>query len=329
LGVIVCDQPVWGGFEQHLLEELQTRQVPVVAVFSKGDLVAADEAEVCRLAALGLAVVRTTATAGPQGALGLAAGVADLREALLEKAPEEWLNQPALLADLVRPGEPVVLVVPIDKEAPAGRLILPQQQAIRELLDADAWALVVKERELSGALAALGRPPALVVTDSQAFLKVAADTPPTVPMTSFSILFARRQGDLTELARGAAAIERLRAGDRVLVAEACGHHPGGEDIGRVKIPRWLRQVVGGALEFDHVQGHDFPPDLSPWRLVIHCGACMWNRREVLNRLLHCRRAGVPMTNYGIAIAASLGILERALAPFPAALEAWREERLGG
>jgi [FeFe] hydrogenase H-cluster maturation GTPase HydF len=324
LGVIVCDRPVWGAFEERLLEELVSRGLPVVAVFNKTDLVTPEEAEVCRLEGKGLAVVRTAATLPAAGALGLAGGVDGLRQALLERAPEDWLNQPPLLADLVRPGELAVLVVPIDKEAPAGRLILPQQQAIRELLDGDSWCLVVKERELSGALARLKEPPALVVTDSQAFLKVAADTPPAVPMTSFSILFARRQGDLVEMARGAAAIETLRPGDRVLVAEACGHHPGGEDIGRVKIPRWLRQVVGGALDFDHVQGHDFPVDLSPWRLVVHCGACMWTRREVLNRLLHCRRAGVPMTNYGLAIAASLGILERALAPFPAAREAYRE-----
>lgn len=326
LGVIVCDRPAWGAFEQGLHDELKARGVPVVAVFNKADLHATDEAERCRLAGLGLPVVETAAVESVAGALGLGRGVAELRQALLEQAPEDWVNQPPLLADLVRPGEPVVLVVPIDKEAPAGRLILPQQQAIRELLDADAWALVVKERELPAALATLSRPPALVVTDSQVFLKVAADTPPGVPMTSFSILFARRQGDLAEMARGAAAIERLRAGDRVLVAEACGHHPGGEDIGRVKIPRWLRQYVGGALEFDHVQGHDFPEDLSRWSLVIHCGACMWNRREVLNRLLACRKAGVPMTNYGLAIAYSQGIFERALAPFPAARAAVEAER---
>jgi [FeFe] hydrogenase H-cluster maturation GTPase HydF len=321
LGVIVCDQARWGAFEQQLLDELTARRTPVVAVFNKCDLQDPAEAEVCRLTGLGLAVVRTAASEAASGALGLGRGIPELRQALLEKAPEEWINQPPLLADLVRPGEPVILVVPIDKEAPAGRLILPQQQAIRELLDSDAWALVVKERELSAALAALNRPPALVITDSQAFLKVAADTPPGVPMTSFSILFARRQGDLVEMARGAACIDQLRPGDRVLVAEACGHHPGGEDIGRVKIPRWLRQYVGGELSFDHVQGHDFPEDLSRWKLVIHCGACMWNRREVLNRLLLCRRAGVPMTNYGLAIAFSQGIFERALKPFPAALEA--------
>ncbi|HPS79823.1 MAG TPA: [FeFe] hydrogenase H-cluster maturation GTPase HydF, partial [Thermoanaerobaculaceae bacterium] len=169
-------------------------------------------------------------------------------------------------------------------------------------------------------------PPRLVVTDSQAFLKVAADTPPTVPMTSFSILFARFQGDLTEMVRGTLAIEGLQRGDRVLVAESCTHHPIGEDIGRVKIPRWLVQYTGAKLEFDTVQGRDFPDDLSAWKLVVHCGNCMGNRREMLSRILRCRQQGVPITNYGLTIAYSLGIFERALAPFPAVLDLFRASR---
>jgi len=226
----------------------------------------------------------------------------------------------------VPPGELVVLVVPIDKEAPKGRLILPQVQTIRDLLDNDAYCLVVKERELRDALARLKKPPALVVTDSQAFLKVAADTPPEIPMTSFSILFARFKGDLTELVRGALAIDRLKPGDRVLVAEACAHHPIGEDIGRVKIPRWLTQYVGGQLEFVTTQGHDFPDDLASFQLMVHCGACVQNRREMLSRMLRARQAGVPVTNYGLTIAYSLGIFERALGPFPAAREVYRAAR---
>lgn len=184
----------------------------------------------------------------------------------------------------------------------------------------------MKERELRDALERLNRPPALVVTDSQAFLKVAADTPREVPLTSFSILFARFKGDLCELVRGALAIEKLRPGDRVLIAEACSHHPIGEDIGRVKIPRWLTQYVGGKLEISVTQGHDFPPDLATYKLVVHCGACVQNRREMLSRILKCRQAGVPITNYGLTIAYSLGIFERALGPFPAALEIYRSAR---
>jgi [FeFe] hydrogenase H-cluster maturation GTPase HydF len=162
-----------------------------------------------------------------------------------------------------------------------------------------------------------------VVTDSQVFLKVAADTPPEVPLTSFSILFARFQGDLTEMVKGAMAIEKLRTGDRVLIAEACTHHPIGEDIGTVKIPRWLTQYVGGKLNINHIRGHDFPADLSDYRIIIHCGACMWNRREMLSRIMKARQAGIPITNYGLTIAYSLGIFERALQPFPAALNAFR------
>ena len=219
-----------------------------------------------------------------------------------------------------------VLVVPIDLEAPKGRLILPQVQTIRDLLDGDAYCLVVKERELRDALDRLKRPPALVVTDSQAFLKVAADTPRSVKMTSFSILFARHKGDLVEFVRGALAIDQLHPGDKVMICEACSHHPIGDDIGRVKIPRWLRQFVGGDLQFTHYQGHDFPTDLAGLDLVVHCGGCVHNRRELLSRILKCRRAGVPITNYGLTIAYTLGIFERALAPFPAALAMYEQLR---
>ncbi len=220
-----------------------------------------------------------------------------------------------------------VLVVPIDKEAPKGRSILPQVMAIRDLLDGESMALVTQERELRNALARLTRPPALVVTDSQAFLKVAADVPRDVPMTSFSILMARFQGDLAEQVRGTLGIEGLKGGDRVLIAETCSHHPIGEDIGRVKIPRWLTQYVGAHLEFEHTQGRDFPRDLSPYALVVHCGNCTGNRREMMSRIHRARAAGVPLTNYGLTIAYSLGIFERALAPFPAAVEAFRGARV--
>jgi [FeFe] hydrogenase H-cluster maturation GTPase HydF len=317
VAVIVTPAGEWTEYEETLLAELRERELPAIVVFNKADRGAPDAARARRLAAAdGVQTVRTVATAGE--------GVLDLREALIRAAPDELINAPGILADLVPPGECAVLVVPIDKEAPKGRLILPQVQSIRDLLDHDAWCCVVKERELRAALERLGAPPALVVTDSQAFLKVAADTPPDVPMTSFSILFARAKGDLPELVRGAMTIDRLRPGDRLLVAEACSHHPIADDIGRVKIPRWLTQYVGGELAIDFVQGHDFPVGrLDDYRLVIHCGGCMWNRREMLSRMLHCRRAGVPITNYGLTIAYSLGIFERALGPFPAAREAWR------
>jgi len=316
VAVLVATPGTWDGFEEDILRELAARKTPVVVVFNKTDTAQPDAALVARLTEHKIRVVRTAAPTG--------AGLADLRQALLDAAPADFVDSPAILGDLVGPGEFAVLVVPIDKEAPKGRLILPQVQAIRDLLDSDAGCLVVKERELRNALDRLKTPPKLVVTDSQAFLKVAADTPPSVPMTSFSILMARFKGDLLAQVQGTLAIENLRRNDRVLIAEACAHHPIGEDIGRVKIPRWLTLYTGEKLQFEHVQGRDFPADLSPYKLVIHCGACMWNRREMLGRILRCQQARVPITNYGLTIAYSLGIFARALEPFPLALAAFRQ-----
>ncbi|MHB8898333.1 MAG: [FeFe] hydrogenase H-cluster maturation GTPase HydF [Thermoguttaceae bacterium] len=315
LALLVAESGTWGPFEEGILRELHDRKTPLVVVFNKSDLADPQPEVAARLAVEKIPAVRTVASSGQ--------GILDLRRELIQAVPEEFLSTPPLVADLVPPGEMAVLVVPIDLEAPKGRLIVPQVQTIRDLLDHDACCLVVKERELSDALARLRRPPALVVTDSQAFLKVAGDTPPEVKMTSFSILFARQKGDLAEFVRGATAIDRLVAGDRVLIAETCSHHPIGDDIGRVKIPRWLTQYVGGKLDVRHMQGRDFPDDLQDYRLVIHCGACMWNRREVLSRIDRCRAAGVPICNYGVTIAYTLGIFERALAPFPDAMEAYR------
>lgn len=316
VGIIVTESGQWTEFEQGILTELQERKTPVVAVFNKIDLAEPDAATQKKLTDQKVIIVSTCATGGN--------GLLDLREALICSAPDDFINAPPLVGDLIPAGELAVLVVPIDLEAPKGRLILPQVQSIRDILDNDAYCMVVKERELRDALERLTRPPALVVTDSQAFLKVGADTPDEIPMTSFSILFARAKGDLNEFVRGALAIEKLKPDDNILVAEACSHHPVGDDIGRVKIPRWLRQYVGSKLNFDTVQGHDFPDDLSKYKLIIHCGGCMWNRREMLSRMLRASRADVPICNYGLTIAYTLGIFDRALQPFPAALETYRQ-----
>lgn len=315
LGVVVTEPQGWGEFEERIVAELKQREIPAIVVFNKTDTGRPDQAVVARLAEVKIPVIQTAVVSGT--------GVLDFRQALLDHAPADFINNPSIVADLVGPGGMAVLVVPIDKEAPKGRLILPQVQSIRDLLDGDAMCMVVKERELRAALSRLKEPPKLVVTDSQAFLKVAADTPTGVPMTSFSILFSRYKGDLLTQVQGALAVDSLRTNDRILVAEACSHHPIAEDIGRVKIPRWLTQYVGGKLQFEHMQGHDFPADLASYKLVIHCGACMSNRREMLTRIMRCRQAGVPITNYGLVIAYSLGIFERALEPFPAALDVYR------
>lgn len=310
VGIVVAEAGHWGEFEDLLLDELGKRNVPTVAVFNKCDIAQPGRELLGRL--LGKKIPAVSVIALNRD------GLPELRDALIKSAPDDFINPTSILGDIVTPGELAVLVVPIDLEAPKGRLILPQVQTIRDVLDNDAYTLVVKERELRAALDRLKEPPKIVVTDSQAFLKVAADTPQDVLMTSFSILFARIKGDLVEMARGATAIDTLRPGDRVLIAEACTHHPIGDDIGRVKIPRWLEQYVGGKLDIVNIQGHDFPPRLDEYKLVIHCGGCMWNRREILSRIVQCGQAGVPITNYGLTIAYSLGIFERALAPFPAA-----------
>jgi len=317
LGIVVTDGE-WGRFEEAIVSELQSRQTPVIVVFNKCDLAAPSAERLAQLEIAKLPWVRFSALNG-EGVLGL-------RQAIVNHCPPDFIANPDIVGDLVGPGELAILVVPIDKEAPKGRLILPQVQAIRDLLDNDAMAMVVKERELSAALAKLKTPPKLVVTDSQAFLKVAADTPPEVPMTGFSVLFSRFKGDLISQTLGAMAIDDLKTGDKVLIAEACSHHPIGEDIGRVKIPRWLTQYVGGKLDFVTVQGKDFPADLTPYKLIIHCGGCTFNRKEMLNRILRAKAANVPITNYGLTIAFSLGIFERALKPFPAAWEAWQAAR---
>ena len=253
-------------------------------------------------------------------------GIDELKLAMIKLAPKDWMSS-TIIGDLISPGDTIVLVVPIDLAAPKGRLILPQVQTIRDILDHDAMALVVKERELKSAIGNLKNNPRLVVTDSQAFLKVAADTPPDVPMTSFSILFARHKGNLISLVEGAKAVEDLVPGDKVLIAEACTHHRVEDDIGTVKIPRWLRQVVGGPLDFKWVSGHELPPDIKDYKLIIHCGACMINRKEMLHRLMMAQQAGVPMVNYGVLIAYVLGILKRALAPFPQALEILEDKKV--
>ncbi len=318
LALLVAEAASWGPFEEELLAAIRARSIPVVVVLNKADAGAADASLAARLAGFGISAVETVATSG--------AGIPGLRQALLAAAPADLLEGRRIVGDLVSPGDVVVLVTPIDAEAPKGRIILPQVQALRDLLDSGVISVVVREHELRAAFALLREPPRLVVTDSQAFRQVADETPRGVLLTSFSILFARFQGDLVEMVRGTAGIDRLKAGDRVLVAEACTHHTVGEDIGRVKIPRWLREHAGVPLEFETVQGRDFPDDLSRFALVVHCGSCMGNRREMLSRLLRGRQAGVPMTNYGLTIARSLGILERALEPFPNALQALRQSR---
>jgi len=318
--LLVLEAPVWGQVEESILKSCAEQKLPLILVVNKTDMQrpAPEYLESLRRRS---AHVLTVSCRKPEGR---EAFLAALKSALQEAAPEGLRQAPSLIADLVPAGGLVVFVVPIDLQAPKGRLILPQVQSIREALDSDAAALVVKERELPAVLDRLYQKPDLVVCDSQAVLKVTADVPPDVPCTTFSILFARAKGDLVAAARGAGRLALLREGDRVLVAEACAHHALEDDIGRVKIPRWLRQYTGVGLDISVCSGRDFPRDLSSYQLVIHCGACTLNRREMQSRLAEARQAGVPVTNYGVAIAALQGVAGRVLKPFPAAQEAFSQ-----
>ena len=239
----------------------------------------------------------------------------ELKEKLghLAKAEE---NGKRIVADLLAPEDIAVLVVPIDSAAPKGRLILPQQQTIRDVLESGAISVVTRETELAQTLASLSKKPKLVITDSQAFGRVNRETPGDIALTSFSILFARYKGDLPEAVRGAAMLDRLKDGDRVLISEGCTHHRQCEDIGTVKLPRWIREYTKKELEFDFTSGGEFPEDLSGYALVVHCGGCMLNEREMKSRIRHSIDCGVPITNYGIVIAQIHGILRRSLEPFP-------------
>ena len=315
MALLVAAGNDWTAHEDALLAEFRERKIPVIVVLNKSDLVPADPALIARLQAEELPVALVSAKEKQ--------GLETVRELLIKLAPEGYLSGRPMLGDLTDPLRSVLLITPIDKEAPKGRLIMPEVQAIRDALDHEAWCVVVKENAIATALADLKTPPVLAVTDSQVFGPVSKAVPEHIPLTSFSILMARMKGDLSVCASGAAAIDKLRDGSRVLIAEGCSHHPIAEDIGRVKLPRWILERTKKNVSFEHVQGQDFPADLTGFDLVIHCGACTFNRRGVLSRILQCEKQQVPFTNYGVAIAYLHGILERALTPFPDALQAFR------
>ena len=316
--LLVTEPGRWSRYEEQVIAQAAEKKIPLIAVVNKIDLAPPSDAFLQEISAKAGRVVTLSAT-GPDGreeAIGL------IKRYLIEVAPDDFMAVPGLLGDLLPSKGLVLMVVPIDIEAPKGRLILPQVQAIRDALDSDAAALVVKETGLLDAMGSLSRLPDLCVCDSQAIRKVAAEVPPEVPCTTFSILFARQKGNLAAAAEGAAAIASLRPGDKVLIAEACSHHPLQDDIGRVKIPRWLRQSVGGELDVEVTAGRDYPEDLSRYRLIIHCGGCMLNRREMLSRMQAAREAHIPITNYGLAISHTQGVIRRVLSPFPSALLAY-------
>ncbi len=288
--------------EDELIALFQAKKIPYLLVYNKSDLLPQETDFKAEDGACLVSAVNRT-------------GIHELKEKIGQLAVTED-SKLRIVGDLIHPGDFVVLVVPIDTAAPKGRLILPQQQTIRDILEADAVSIVVKEFELKETLEHLGKQPAMVITDSQVFAKVSADTPREIPLTSFSILMARYKGQLQGAVLGAAAIEKLQDGDTVLISEGCTHHRQCDDIGSVKIPRWLKNYTGKQLNFQFSSGVEFPDDLSQYQLIIHCGGCMLNEREMKYRQKCAADQNVPFTNYGIAIAYMQGILKRSIEVFP-------------
>ncbi|MCX8130013.1 MAG: [FeFe] hydrogenase H-cluster maturation GTPase HydF [Clostridia bacterium] len=298
------------GFEADLIEKMKNKRITVIGVINKSDLSRSVEENFSGYASkYGIPFIKVSSKTGE--------GIEKLKEVIGQSARFDDI-QLSLVGDLVKPGDFVVLVTPIDKAAPKGRLILPQQQTIRDIIESDAIAVVTKEHELRETLDNLARKPSVVITDSQAFMKVSADTPKEILLTSFSILFARQKGELIEMVRGLKEIERLKPGGKVLVVEGCTHHRQADDIGKVKIPRWIRQIAGGDIEFEWASGNYFPKDIGKFNAIVHCGGCMLNRQEMQYRINYAKDNNIAITNYGMLIAYVQGILQRALEPFPAA-----------
>ncbi len=304
VGVIVCDYNGIDNYETDLINKFNELDIPYIIIVNKTDIQGINDTALNHIRKYTENILITSTKTDNEI-------VFKFKELLLKILPDDYINTPKIVGDLVKEKSVVIMVIPIDKEAPKGRIILPQVQTLRDLLDSNCLTLVVKDTELEQALNSLKEPPALVVTDSQAFKKVSEIVPQNVPLTSFSILFARLKGDLNAFIQGAKAIENLQDGDKVLILESCTHHAIDDDIGRVKIPNLLRKKTGKNLVIENFSGHDFP-DISGYKLIIHCGACMTNKKEILSRILLSNKAGVPITNYGIVISYCLGILDRAV-----------------
>lgn len=292
----------------EILKRIQDKNIPCVVVFNKSDLLPSDDALSVLFDSIPKENCISVSTVTGEN-------IYELKELIARQVPAENTEK-RIVADLIRPGDFVILVVPIDSAAPKGRLILPQQQTIRDILETGAVSIVVRDTELADTLAHLGTKPALVITDSQVFEKVSADVPREIPLTSFSILFARYKGNLKAAVHGAFTLDTLQDGDTVLISEGCTHHRQCEDIGTVKLPNWIRKYTGKEILFEFTSGTEFPTDLSKYQLIVHCGGCTLNEREMKYRLKCAEDQSIPMTNYGIAIAHMHGILKRSIEIFP-------------
>ena len=308
IAVLVMDGAVgMSQLDEELVQDFEARKLPYILVYNKADLLAECSKDECSIAERTKDVCYVSTITGE--------GIYELKEKLGDFA-RRTKKEKILCADLFEAGDLVVLVTPIDESAPKGRLILPQQMVLREILDYHGIAVTCQDTELKATLAALKQPPKLVITDSQAFKQVSQDTPKEIPLTSFSILMARYKGNLSQLIQGAAALSNLKDGDRVLISEGCTHHRQCNDIGTVKLPGLIRKYSGANPEFSFTSGGEFPEDLSSYKVVVHCGGCMLNEKEMSHRMRVCADAKVPMVNYGIALAQMNGILQRSIQPIP-------------
>lgn len=315
IAIVVCEAGTWGEHEENILKKTKANGTPTIIVFNKTDLHKIEPEQLQSLRSRGYRVIETSAVNRE--------GIASLRDAIIQTVLEKTEPDRPLMGELAKAGDTVLLVTPIDTGAPKGRLILPQVQAIRELLDAGAKCIVIKEDRITETLNELKEPPQLVVTDSQVVLRVVKEVPEPIPVTTFSIQMAYSKSDLLEMAIGAAALTKLKSGDKVLIAETCSHHPLKDDIGRVKIPNWLKKTFGD-LDIEITVGKDFPMDLTSYKVIIQCGGCIVTRRHMLARLRQAKSQGVPMTNYGVTISYLQGVLPRVLACHPDAKAAFDE-----
>ena len=316
--LLLTEPDTWTSYEETIAEKAKELKSPLIIIINKSDIKEASSSFLSRLNSVSQHVLCCSSTEKTIRDRQIYA----LKESIISICPDDFLNPPPIINDIVKKDEHAVFIIPIDIEAPKGRIILPQVQAVRDILDGNAIVSIVKETEYKPFLSTLAKEPRLVVCDSQVVDRMVTETPPTVACTTFSILFSRYKGDLLETCRGAAALKTLSDGDTVLIAEACSHHPMEDDIGRVKIPKWLKKYTGRDLIIEAYAGRDYPQDLSKYSLIIHCGACMITRREMLSRIHHARSAGVPITNYGVCISALHGVLERVLEVFPEAYSAY-------
>ena len=307
VGIIVCDYTGWTETETELANNFKNKKIPIIAVINKTDegKIKDEKYEEIKL----LSDFQIECSAKTDNDIP-----SKIREALIKVVPQELINEQEILKELVKEEDVVLLVTPIDKEAPKGRLILPQVNVIRELLDKKCVAIVTTEKTLKNSLEILKETPKLVITDSQAFKEVAKIVPENIPLTSFSILFARLKGDIDTFISGAKTIENLKDGDKILICESCTHHAIEDDIGTVKIPALIRKKTGKDLVFERVSSHEFPNNIEKYSLIVHCGGCMTNRREILYRISKSKEKNIPITNYGITIAYCTGICERAMKP---------------